>query len=126
MLLTVPSQWRQTGGTAYGFVCGSHQSCGETQLLTVLDTPHDVCISPDSNLIYVADKNNHRVVVLSPSGERVSTFGTGVKGMGWNQLNRPWGVAIAGSTVYVTDRGNNRVKVRAQIHSCCCLLVDVF
>ncbi len=82
----------------------------------MLDAPAGIACSQTSGLVYCVDKNNHRVVVLRPTGERVTTIGTGSKGSAVNQLNRPWGVAIAASAVYVTDRGNNRVK--ACSHAC--------
>ncbi len=99
-----------------GSLCQSSDSCTEDSgALTVLDAPHGIVCAPDSGLLYIADKNNHRVVVLKQTGERVATIGTGIKGRGINQLNRPWGVAVSAppaSAVYVTDRGNNCVKVQ--------------
>ncbi len=70
--------------------------------------PKDVALLPDGNLV-VADAGNHRILLLSPSGERVSEFGS--FGAEPGQFNEPWGVAAApDGTIYVADTWNHRIQ----------------
>jgi tripartite motif-containing protein 71 len=53
--------------------------------------------------IYAASINQGLVDVFTPTGTLVTTIGTGT-------LGEPFGVAISGSTLYVTDSKKNRVS----------------
>jgi sugar lactone lactonase YvrE len=79
--------------------------------------PTGIAIDPAGNL-YVADRFNHAVRVVSPAGgvttlagNRLgagSTNGTGVSA----RFNCPMGVAVSATgTVYVTDQSNHTVRV---------------
>jgi DNA-binding beta-propeller fold protein YncE len=58
----------------------------------------------------VADTDNGRIVALTPSGDVVARWGG--EGTGVGQLKYPEAIAVAGDgTVYVADRGNDRVQV---------------
>lgn len=71
------------------------------------DNPRGMAVDRSGN-IYVADANNHRVVVLKPSGEQLRTIGS--LGNGDGQLNEPSGVSVdADGNVYVADTWNGRV-----------------
>ena len=67
--------------------------------------------------LYIADSLNHKIRRIV-SGQ-VSTFaGTGTGGYvdgaaGIAQFSQPTAVGIAGSTLYVADRGNNRIRAVA-------------
>ena len=83
----------------------------------VLRFPAKVAASPDGR-IFVADTGHHRVLELRPEGDgaRVTrVIGTG-RG-GWRDgpaesaaLRDPHGLALAGSTLYVADTGNHRIR----------------
>ncbi len=69
---------------------------------------HDSDVLPDGNLV-VADSGNHRIVILSPSGEQVGEFGS--FGAEPGQINEPWGVAAApDGTIFVADTWNHRIQ----------------
>ncbi len=59
--------------------------------------------------LYVADKYNHQVKVLSKTGTLLFTLGTGNRGKGPGKFNRPEGITIRGNTVWFSDTYNNRV-----------------
>jgi sugar lactone lactonase YvrE len=67
--------------------------------------PTDAAIDP-SGVIHVADSGNHRVVMLSPTGEYLAH---------WQipNVSSPEHIAVSsdGSTVYATDLAGNRVLV---------------
>ncbi len=73
-----------------------------------LDQPTDVAVSDDGRL-YVLDGSHHRVVVLSPAGKRLYTFGK--KGSDAGELNLPMALTIDGNRVYIADTGNHRIAV---------------
>jgi DNA-binding beta-propeller fold protein YncE len=66
------------------------------------DFPHGIAVD-GTGKVYVADSNNHRVVLETPlfgGGYNQSVLVTG--------LNIPFGIAVYGSgNLYVTDTGNN-------------------
>ena len=86
----------------------------------VLNQPTGVALDGLGN-VFIADKNNHRVRRLSgcPSacGALTTVAGTGTAGgLGDGalatlaQLNTPTGVTVSGSTIYVADTFNHRVR----------------
>jgi DNA-binding beta-propeller fold protein YncE len=62
-----------------------------------LSSPHGIAATT-SGTIYVADTGNHRVAVLSRTGQRI-TPGSFIEG-----LSEPWDVALDGRYIWVTDR----------------------
>jgi hypothetical protein len=70
-----------------------------------------------SGIIYVADKNNHRIRAISTTTGAVTTLaGSGAasyaEGTGASaQFNYPTGIAVYGSDVYIADSNNNRIRV---------------
>lgn len=98
--------------------------------------PTAMTISPDGKNIYFADKNNNRIRKLNIATKTISTIsGAGMVNMFNNQVNgysegnpctttmtagaagcayftRPTGIAISkfGTTLYVADSGNNRIR----------------
>ena len=72
-----------TSGTAYG---------GEFNL------PHDICVSP-SNLLVVADRENHRIQTFTLDGEPVSQW----------HVHRPCGICFHGPLLYVCQLGPSSV-----------------
>ena len=68
--------------------------------------------------IAIADQNNHRVRLVSPSGTITTVAGTGAAGYNGDSiagsqasLNRPAGVAFDGSDCVIADLDNVRVRV---------------
>jgi DNA-binding beta-propeller fold protein YncE len=69
-----------------------------------------LAISPDGKRVYMSDPDKHRVAVLDTETNLVSYFGANGRGEG--QFLGPSGIAAAADgTLYVLDRGNNRVQV---------------
>lgn len=68
-------------------------------------------------MIYVSDRNNHRVQVFDRNRSYVRTIGvTGVSGYDFDHLGGPNGLAVdAADRLYVADDHNNRVQVFAYL-----------
>ena len=92
----------------------------------LMSGPTDVATHPTTRVLYVADTNNNRIRTLTavPGGggaHAVATLCGGaaagyLDGLGVAaQLSKPWGVALntAAGLLYVSDSGNNRVRVVA-------------
>ena len=81
-----------------------------------LDTPIDVAVS--GTVLAIADKENHRVRSVNLSTGVIATVaGDGTPGFGGDggpatsaRLWYPEGVALDGTTLYVADTGNGRVR----------------
>ena len=59
--------------------------------------------------VYVADRDNHRILVFDSSGTFVKTWG--VQGNGAGEFDRPFDIAVdASNRVYVWDSGNYRIQ----------------
>ena len=83
--------------------------------LKSLNQPVGIAISAIDDRIWVADNENHRVVVLSAEGKYISTLGDGY-GTAPGQLFCPCGVAlfdhpVHGELVTVSEWGGGRVQV---------------
>jgi len=78
--------------------------------------PTGLAVDEDSN-IYVADRNNNRVVVLSSAGVvlrslgRTNPQGRFIPGKGPGEFNKPTGAAVSPTRIAVADRNNGRVQV---------------
>jgi DNA-binding beta-propeller fold protein YncE len=71
--------------------------------------PAAVAVAP-GRAVYVADRENNRVVRLSPTGAFESAWGS--RGAGDGEFNAPSGIATdAAGHVLVLDGGNNRVQM---------------
>jgi DNA-binding beta-propeller fold protein YncE len=74
-----------------------------------LTKPSDVAIGADGR-IYVADTQNHRVVVYDSAGRYVKHFGE--RGTGALQIESPSGIAVApDGTVFVLSKKLNKVVI---------------
>jgi len=69
-----------------------------------------------SGNVYVADRGNHSIRKITPSGAVTTLAGSGTQGFADGtgiaaQFHSPTGIAVDGSgNVYVADRGNNRIR----------------
>jgi hypothetical protein len=78
--------------------------------------PSGVAVDSAGN-VYVADYNNHRIRVVSPSGTASTLAGSGVGGFADGvgpaaQFYLPYGVAVeSAGNVYVADSNNQRIRV---------------
>ncbi len=72
--------------------------------------PQDLCVAPDGS-IYVADTNNHRIVVLDAAMTSVVNVITGFDNAGLaDQFNKPTGIAVTeNGDLYVADSMNHRI-----------------
>ena len=112
------------------FVTDSHHNCihiydnelkyydsilTQTPAFSGLNQPIGIAISASDNRIWVADNENHRVLVLSAEGKYMATLGEGY-GTAPGHLHYPRGIAlfdhpIHGELVIVSEWGNGRVQV---------------
>jgi sugar lactone lactonase YvrE len=83
--------------------------------LASFNFPNGVAVDGSGN-VYVADKNNHLIRKISPTGDVTTLAGTGnpgaVNGNGTlASFNFPYGVAVDGSgNVYVADQNNHLIR----------------
>lgn len=76
----------------------------------LVSEPKGLCLSPDGELLFVADRA--RVHVFQ-AADGVLLCSLGSQGSGGYHFNHPWGICISpdGQLLYVADRGNHRVQV---------------
>ncbi len=73
--------------------------------------PQDLCVAPDG-AIYLADTDNHRIVVMDAAMKTVTAVITGFENAGLqDQFNKPTGVAVTENGVYIADSMNRRIVV---------------
>jgi sugar lactone lactonase YvrE len=77
--------------------------------------PKGLALDSGGNL-YIADTGNDRIRRLAPDGSTLTV--TGTTGRGFQdgsgctaQFNEPMGLALVGKKLYVSDSGNNRIRV---------------
>jgi DNA-binding beta-propeller fold protein YncE len=71
--------------------------------------PQGLAFDRAANELYVADSNNHRVVVYDPDGRRLRQFGT--PGTAVGELAYPRGIVFCGDgTILLVEFGNHRVQ----------------
>ena len=83
-----------------------------------LNDPRDVALDALGNL-YIADKGNSRIRMVTPNGTIITIAGTGTPGFGGDggsstqaQLNFPVAVRVDNAgNVYIADSGNNVIRM---------------
>ena len=85
----------------------SHSLGWGNEALGQFKSPSGIIMLPTGNLC-VADTNNHRLQVLSRSGEVRGVVGHG-PGAGSGEFQQPTGLACDGRFLYVADSGNCRL-----------------
>ena len=86
-------------------------------LQTQLSSPWSV-VAGEGGVLYIADTNNHRILLVRTDGRVVAVAGTGVRGFSGDggradraRLNSPGGLAVsAGGEIYVADTNNQRIR----------------
>ncbi len=82
-----------------------------------LNTPSEVTVDGDGT-VYIADRNNHCIRKVAPSGIITTVAGTGTSGDTGDtglaaaaQLNQPLGVTLTSDgTLYIADTFNHRIR----------------
>lgn len=75
---------------------------------SILARPHDLLLSPDKRLLYVADQNNHAITVLD--AETLALKGRFAEG----KLSRPHDMVWdAQGRMLIADTGNDRIAIYA-------------
>lgn len=94
-----------------GSVLGT-QLTWQGQPLGAFVEPQDLCVAPDGT-IYLADTNNHRIVVLDASMTTVLNVIKGFDNAGSaDAFNKPTGVAVSeDGDIYIADSQNHRVVI---------------
>jgi uncharacterized protein (TIGR03437 family) len=117
ILACAPSVVAQTIATIAGNgVAGFSGDNGQATAAS-LSSPRGIAFDAQGN-IYIADRFNHRVRRVTPSGTITTFAGTGVAGFSGDgglaanaQLNQPEDIWIdAGGTVYIADSSNHRIR----------------
>ena len=83
---------------------------GTLKVAGALHTPHGVAAGPDGT-VYVADMNAHQVVAVDREGRLTRVAGTGEKGGGPSQLNKPAAVLVHAGHLWIADLDNHRITV---------------
>jgi len=83
---------------------------GTLKVADELHTPHGVASGPDGT-VYVADMNAHQVVAIDREGRLTRVAGTGEKGGGSAQLNKPAAVLVHARHLWIADLDNHRITV---------------
>ena len=88
-----------------------------TGAAALFNYPCGISATDSTGNVYIADKENHRIRLMSPAGVVTTFAGTGVAGFADGasntaQFNSPSGICIdSAGKIYITDRGNNRIRL---------------
>lgn len=90
---------------------------GGAAIAAQLSSPQALAVDRATNIIYVADTNNHVVRSFQVGGAMTTVAGTGSPGLGAEgvlatatTLSSPSGICLQGDSVVVSDTGNNRIR----------------
>lgn len=70
--------------------------------------PKYLAVDEQDNL-YVADEYNNQVKILDPDDRIIAVIGTGERGRGPGQLNKPEGVETRDGLIWISDTYNDRI-----------------
>jgi len=65
-------------------------------------------LTPQGTIV-AADKNNHVIKFIDAEGRLLLVLGDGSAGRGPNRFSTPEGVELSGSTLWLSDSGNDRI-----------------
>ncbi|MDX1960849.1 MAG: redoxin domain-containing protein [Leptospiraceae bacterium] len=83
---------------------------------TILNQPKKLVLDEKNFLLYVADSKNNRILSIGiPSGQIVTVFGSGKKGMNDGEeeeveFNEPTGIHLTEKELFVADTGNHLIR----------------
>ena len=85
-----------------------------TGIAAQFNNPSAICVDYNNN-VYVADSNNNVIRKITPTGIVTTLAGSGVAGFADGtgtavQFNNPSGICTDGSSIYVADTNNNRIR----------------
>ena len=80
------------------------------RVVGTLHTPHGVASAPDGR-VYVADMNGHEVLEIARDGRVGHLAGTGEKGPGPTQFDKPAAVLVHAGHLWIADLDNHRIMV---------------
>ena len=98
-------------GASVGVLVAGGNGVGNA--INSLDNPTGLFVDPNTYAVWIADKNNNRIVKWSSSAQVMAVYGNG-SGSGANQFRNPSGVFVdtsASNTMYVADSANNRIQL---------------
>ena len=97
--------------------CGTFLGDGTTGLVASLNKPSGVAVGSDGS-VYIADTNDNRIRKVDANGLVSTIAGTGGPSFSGDggpataaALKQPWGLALSGTSLFVADTGNNRIRV---------------
>ncbi|KAL0484156.1 NHL repeat-containing protein, partial [Acrasis kona] len=97
---------------------GGYNGDGILATSAYLNSPTGVAIDNKNNLVYIADKGNHRIRVVDLSNNIISTVaGSNTSGIvdgvdaSISKLNSPSSVAVDDNLVYIADTSNQRIRM---------------
>ncbi|CAF1013890.1 unnamed protein product [Adineta steineri] len=131
VIINTDTKWKQNAITVAG-------GYGRGNKLNQLNDPYGICINDDDNSIYIADRENHRIVKWQSgayNGEIVA--GGNGRGSAIHQLNYPKDVILdkGKNNIIICDQGNSRI-IRSSLQNsqnqrvlivrivCCSLAMD--
>ena len=88
----------------YPSVVKCPEGAGSGQILK----PKTLCVNPSNDNLYVVEKGNCRVQILTPEGDHVKFFGDK---SGSHKMSGPYGICIDNNHAYVTQSALNCVHV---------------
>lgn len=93
---------------------GNSGSADGTGTSAKFNSPTDIVIDALGNL-FVSDFQNHKIRKITPNGVVTTFAGSGAAGNTNGQgtaaqFNRPYGLALDGSTLYVAETGNHKIR----------------
>ena len=117
-LMTLPLQvWAQgTISTLAGDGIAGFAGDGGPAGVAQLNSPVGIALA--GGILYIADRDNHRIRAINLTNGVISTVaGIGTLGFSGDsglasaaQLNFPSGVAVSATTLYIADRDNHRIR----------------
>ncbi len=77
--------------------------------------PGKVLADARTDRLYISDSNHNRIVIATASGQVIDTVGSGLAGgadgiFAQARFNRPQGLAVDRSTLYVADTENHQIR----------------
>ncbi|CAF3646521.1 unnamed protein product [Adineta steineri] len=103
LILSPSASWATYANT----VAGS-STCASGSTSSLLNTNLGIQIV-NNNTLYIADQNNHRIVVIQPNSTTAAAIIGSGPGSGPTQLNYPKDVFVTSQGIYVLDSSNYRI-----------------